>query len=441
MQNLFPEGFLWGAASAAAQVEGAHLEDGKGLSIWDTAPKKKIKYGDTCHIACDHYHHYKEDVAMMKELGLKSYRFSVSWARVMPEKGVINPKGLAFYRDLVTELKNAGIEPLVTLFHWDTPQWMQNMGGWQSRKIVGYFSQYVEAVVDALSNQVQWWMTLNEPSCFIMNGYMQGVHAPFKRDYLALNHMTRNCMLCHGAAVQIIRKKAKLTPKVGIAMATSAYVPDSDRDADVALARRKSYEEGLGVMSNAWWMDPILAGKPVTAYGIYHTDKQSLPRIHQKLDFVGVNVYTPLNAGTWGGDNNLNVSGAARNSLGWVVDDRVMYYTLKFTWERYALPIMVTENGFAGSEFPSLDGHIHDPQRITYLQTHLLSLHRAMAEGVPVLGYQHWSIMDNFEWAEGYEPRFGLIYVDYKTQKRTVKDSGWEYKRIIETNGASLFDK
>ncbi len=438
-QAYFPKDFLWGAASAAAQIEGAYLEDGKGLSIWDVAPKKKIRYGEHCHEACDHYHHYKEDVALMKEMGLKSYRFSVSWARVMPEMGVINRKGLAFYQELVKELQAAGIEPMVTLFHWDTPQWMQEMGGWKSPKICDYFESYVRAVVEALSDKVQWWMTLNEPSCFIMNGYMQGVHAPFKRDYLGLNKLTRNCMLCHARAVKVIRSCAKLTPKVGIAMATSACVPIENSKEAVEEARKRTYEDGFAIMSNTWWLDPILKGKPVTAYGIYHTSKKDLEEIHQKLDFLAVNVYTPLNAGTWGGKGELNRPGAPRNSMGWLIDERVMYYTLKFTYERYGLPIMISENGMADNDFPSTDGKVHDLRRMDFIERYIKSMQKAMTEGIPVLGYQYWSVMDNFEWAEGYDPRFGLIYVDYETQKRIIKDSGYFYRKIIESNGSCLF--
>ncbi len=440
MKVNFPDSFIWGAASAAAQVEGAYLEDGRCESVWDRAPKGKIKFGETCHEACDHYHRYREDVALMKEIGLRSYRFSVSWARVMPRAGEINEKGLDFYRSLVAELRAAGIEPMVTLFHWDTPHWMQKMGGWESKKIVKYFSQYVTAVVDALSDKVAWWMTLNEPSCFIMNGYMQGVHAPFKRHYLALNKMTRNCMLCHGEAVRIIRERAILTPKVGIALATSAYVPDGDSPEQLEHARRRTYEEGLGVLSNSWWLDPILLGKPVRAYGIYHTDKKILSKINQRLDFMGINVYTPLNAGTWGGDNNLVVQGVPKNNLSWIVDERVMYYTLKFSYERYGLPILITENGMCDNDFPALDGKIHDIGRITFIKKYLQNLNRALGEGIPVLGYNYWSIMDNFEWAEGYDPRFGLIYVDYKTQKRTLKDSAFAYREIIESGGKAIFD-
>lgn len=434
----FPKDFLWGAASASVQLEGGYDADGKGLSIWDIAPKKKIKNGESCHVACDHYHRYKEDVALMKNLGLKSYRFSVSWPRIMPEKGKVNEKGIQFYVNLVKELKAAGIEPLCTLFHWDTPVWVQKEGGWKNKKIIQYFTEYTKVVVDALSDKVQWWMTLNEPQCFIMNGYMQGAHAPFRNDYMSLNRLTRNCMLAHASAVKIIRKNAKIPPKVGIAMASGAFVPVKETKEAVEESRRKTFGEGIGLLGNAWWMDPIIAGKPVTANRIYHTSRKDLKEICQPLDFVGINVYQPFNTAAWGGDPNAVVPGMPQSSMGWLVDERVLYWTLRFVYDRYKLPIMVTENGMADNDFECLDGKIHDPQRTDFIYRYLGGVKRALGEGIPVLGYQYWAIMDNFEWVEGYTPRFGLIYVDYGTQKRIIKDSGYEYAHIIETNGGCL---
>lgn len=440
MQSLFPKDFFWGAASAAAQVEGAYLEDGKCASVWDNAPDGKIKNQETCHEACDHYHRYKEDVAMMKEMGLKSYRFSVSWARVMPEAGKINEKGLAFYKDLVSELRKAGIEPMVTLFHWDTPQWMMDLGGWRVSEVCDYFAQYVRAVVEALSDQVQWWMTMNEPSCFITLGYVTGGHAPFLHEPENLPVLTKNCMVCHARAVEILRKEAKTPAKVGIAMATSAFVPKGDTEEEVANARYETFE-GSGRLGNAWWMDPILLGQGVKTEEGYQTDAETLDSIHPALDFVGINVYTPQNCDVWSGNRLLYYPGCPRNSMGWPVEGRVMYYTIKFIYERYGLPVMVSENGMSDNDFPCLDGKVHDPQRIDYITRYLRNVNKAMAEGVPVIGYQYWSIMDNFEWAEGYDPRFGLVYVDYRDQTRIVKDSGWFYREVIRTNGEVLFDK
>ena len=437
-KTAFPEGFLWGAASSSAQVEGGWNEGGRTPSIWDIAPKKKIKNGEDCHTACGHYHRFREDVALMKELGLKSYRFSVSWSRVIPEEGRVSAEGIKFYSDLVDALLEAGIEPLVTVYHWDMPVWVYKKGGWMSEKIIPLFRDYTKVLVDALSDRVTWWMTINEPACFIMNGYMQGVHAPFKHDYLSLPKLSRNCMLAHAEAVKTIRQYAKKTPKVGVAFSSGAFIPKAETASEIDKARKNSVEEGNGLLSNRWWMDPIILGKPVRAYGIYSSSEKDMKNICQPLDFMGLNIYTSLNYSDWGQETEKPAPGLPRNSLGWVIDERVMYWNVKFIYERYKLPIMITENGVALNDAVSLDGAVHDPLRTDFIRRYLGQLKRAIDEGVPVIGYQHWSVMDNFEWAEGYDPRFGLIYVDFTTGKRTVKDSAWDYKKIIETNGADL---
>ncbi len=241
----FSKDFLWGAASAAAQVEGAWNEDGKSPSIWDVAGKK-IKNGDTTHVACDHYHHYKEDVALMKELGLRSYRFSVSWPWIMPEDGKVNPKGIAFYKNLVAELKKAGIEPLVTLYHWDMPLWMDKLGGWKSPVIVDKYLEYVKVVVDALSDDVQYWLTFNEPQVFIMMAYVMGSFAPFKHDVFTFRNHLRHMLLAHGKAVKLIREFAKTKPIIGIAMAATTYIPDEETEAGLAFARKQSFDSAVG---------------------------------------------------------------------------------------------------------------------------------------------------------------------------------------------------
>ena len=436
--TVFPENFLWGAASAAAQIEGAWDEDGRTPSIWDIATKKQIKHGEDCHVACDHYHRFREDVAIMKALGLKSYRFSVSWSRVIPEEGKINEKGLRFYSDLVDALIEAGIEPMVTVFHWDLPLWVYKKGGWKSSAVVSLFADYTRVLVEALSDRVTWWMTVNEPGCFIMNGYLQGVHAPFKRDYFALSKLTRNCMLAHAAAVDVIRKYAKKSPKVGSAFSTGAFVPEEETPGAIEDTRIKSVETGNGLMGNRWWLDPMLLGKPVRAYGIFHSDEKDMEKIRRELDFMGLNIYTSFNYADWGKDVQKPKPGMARNSLGWVIDERCMYWNVRFIYERYGLPIMITENGLAANDTVSTDGKVHDPQRADFIRRYLSQLSRAINEEIPVLGYQHWALLDNFEWAEGYDPRFGLVYVDYATQERIIKDSAWEYKKIIESNGAKL---
>lgn len=436
MNNKFPKDFLWGAATAAPQIEGGFDEDGRTPSIWDVAPAKRIKNGANCHIACDHYHRWKDDVALIKKMGLKSYRFSISWSRVMPSEGVVNQKGLQFYSDLVDELIKNGIEPLVTIFHWDTPVWVYKKGGWLSKKIIPLFAEYTKAVVEKLSDRVTYWMAMNEPQCFIMNGYMQGAHAPFKHRYLALSKLTKICLMAHAEAVNTIRKYAKKTPKVGIAMAAGAFVPKSESTEDITQARHDSFYGAMGTMNNRWWGDPVFKGETVSAYGVYHTRKKDMPKIKVKLDFIGVNVYQPFQEGSWG-NKPANVPEDRRTSLGWVIDGRVLYWTIRFFYERYGLPVMVTENGMADND-KTENGAVHDIKRQGFLREYLASVKRAVNEDIPVLGYQHWSLLDNFEWAEGYEPRFGLIHVDFKTQKRTLKDSAYEYKKIIESNGEIL---
>jgi len=321
-KTVFPKNFLWGAATAAAQVEGGWNEGGRTPSIWDVAKSKHIKYGDNCHTASDHYHHWKEDVALMQQLGLKSYRFSVSWSRVIPEEGKVNENGLRFYSDLIDALKAAGIEPLLTVYHWDMPLWVYKKGGWLSEKIIPLFRAYTKVLVDAFSDRISWWMPMNEPQCFIMNGYMQGVHAPFKHDYLALSQLTRNCMLAHAQAVQTIRKYAKLPPKIGISMATGCFVPENESEEKIEQARIMSMETGMGLMGNRWWMDPMLAGRPVRAYGVYSSKEKDMKKIAQPLDFVGLNIYTPYNYSDWGGDKKAKLTGLPRTSIGWVVDER-----------------------------------------------------------------------------------------------------------------------
>ncbi len=307
-----------------------------------------------------------------------------------------------------------------------------------SEKIIPLFKEYTKIVVDRLSDRVSWWMTINEPACFIMNGYMQGEHAPFKRNYLALSKLTRNCMLAHGEALKAIRKYAKKTPKVGIAFSSGAFIPKTEDPDEIEKARRMSVESDNGLMSNRWWMDPIILGKPVKAYGIYASHEKDMKEICQSLDFMGLNIYTSFNYSGWGKGSQVPSPGIAKNSLGWVIDERVMYWNLRFIYERYGLPIMITENGVSLNDSVSLDGKVHDPQRTDFIYRYLGQLKKAMNEGIPVIGYQHWSIMDNFEWAEGYDPRFGLVYVDFDSGRRIVKDSAWEYKKIIETNGEGL---
>ncbi|MBQ6217214.1 MAG: family 1 glycosylhydrolase [Erysipelotrichaceae bacterium] len=432
----FSKDFLWGAATASAQIEGGWNEDGRTPSIWDLAPEGKIKNSETCHEACDHYHLYKEDVQLMKELGLKSYRFSISWSRIVPKEGEVNEKGIAFYNDLIDELLKNGIEPLVTLYHWDLPAWVQEKGGWLSKNIIMLFEQYTRIIVDAYSDRVTYWIPMNEPQCFIMNGHMTGNHAPFMKKYLSLPRLTENCLMAFHASVRIIRALAKKTPKVGIAMATSVFIPEKENEEGIRQAYEDSFSKGSGLMNNLWWAAPLLEGRSVRAFGIYKISDKYLPSIKTKLDFIGINTYAPFTNNWYGKDDSLPPE--RKNSLGWVNDGRCLYWTIRFWSERYHLPILVTENGMCDEDRLNEDLSIHDEKRIGFMKDYLAHLKRAVDEGYDVLGYEYWSLMDNFEWAEGYGPRFGLIYVDFKTKDRYLKDSASYYQKVIASNGEDL---
>ena len=430
----FSDNFLWGAASAAAQIEGAWDEDGKCPSIWDVAGKH-IKSGEDCHTACDHYHRYKEDVALMKELGLKSYRFSISWPRIMPEKGKVNPKGIEFYQNLIAELKAANIEPLVTLYHWDMPIWADQEGGWKNPKIIDWYLEYVKVIIDVFSNDVQYWMTVNEPQVFIMSAYVIGNFAPFKHAVFSYKNCLRHMLLAHGKAVKLIREHAKKEPKIGLAMAATTYIPDSEDAAGLKYAAEQSFESTVGEGSNGLYMDPIVLGRPSKMLK-RKLSAEDLKIISEPIDFIGVNVYQPSNPMI--NKKGYNTDALPKTMLGWVIDGRCLYWTIRHYYERYHLPIMVTENGMANDDVVGPDGEVHDDIRCKFLDDFLAGVKRAVDEDIPVIGYQHWSIMDNFEWCEGYGPRFGLIHVDYDTQKRTIKDSARHYSEIIRTNGAKL---
>ncbi len=423
----FPKEFLWGAASAATQIEGAWNEDGKCPSIWDVAGNH-IKNGDNTFVACDHYHRYKEDVALMKELGLKSYRFSINWCRIVPEQGKINEKGLMFYSNLVDELISSGIEPMITLYHWDLPLWMHKLGGWKNSAIIDEFLFYVEAVIDALSDRVKYWMTINEPQVFIMSAYVIGNFAPFKHAIFSYKKCLRNCLLAHGKAVKLIRQKAKTEPVIGLAMASTTYIPDSFDETGIKEAAQYSFESTVGEGSNSVYMDPIALGKASPSMA-KKLSAEDLKIISEPIDFIGINVYQPSNPLI--NKKKYNAENLPKNSLGWVIDGRCLYWTIRHYYERYHLPIMVTENGMAGNDSVSTDGTVDDMIRVKFLDDFISEMEKAVDEGIPVIGYQHWSLMDNLEWCEGYDPRFGIIHIDYNTQKRTIKKSGWHYRDII----------
>ncbi len=447
----FPEGFLWGAASASHQVEGAIHEDGRGESIWDAYVQEPghIMHGENGNIACDHYHRFREDVALMREMGLKNYRLSISWSRVLPDGvGAVNQKGLQFYSDLVDELLANNIEPLVTLFHWDLPLSIHKRGGWMNREIVDSFAEYTRVIVDALSDRVQYWMTINEPQVFIGHAYMNGEFAPFEkhcvRDLALMGH---HVLLAHGKAVQMIREHAKKKPCIGFALVTNCFTPVDSSSESIETARANSFAIDTKALPYcaSWWADPIMFGDyPKEAYEKLGTNmpeirKGDLKQIAQAVDFYGLNIYQSLS--TWRKDSysENEYIGVPRTAMGWPLTPETMYWSPRFLYERYGKPILITENGMAGTDWIHLDGRIHDPYRIDFVKRYLRELSRAYSDGVELIGYTYWSFMDNFEWASGYDKRFGLVYVDYRTQKRTIKDSGYWYGEVTRSNGACVF--
>lgn len=433
MANVFGKDFMWGAAASAPQTEGAYLEDGRTPSMWDEVSPKRIKDGSNCHVACDHYHHMKEDVAIMKQLGFNAYRFSISWPRVMPEDGKINEKGIAFYSALVDELIANGIEPIATLFHWDVPMWMFERGGWQNEQIIEKFAEYTKAVVDAISDRVQYWIPMNEPQCFVTISYLYGVHAPFKHRIFDFAKITRIALTAHAESVRTIRKYAKRTPKIGLALSTGAHIPSKETPSAIERARRRTFGSILGHVGNRYYCDPILLGKPASAYGVYRLRKKDMEKIHVDMDFIGVNVYQPYTLTSIAG----NPDDPRRTTMNWVIDGRTMYWTLRFLHERYGKTMFVTENGMANRDVV-VDGKVHDEKRIKFMQEYLQNLKRAVSEGIPTLGYLHWSLLDNFEWCEGYTQRFGLVHVNFDTLERTVKDSAYYYRDVIASNGENI---
>lgn len=446
----FSKDFMWGAASAAYQVEGAWQEDGRKPSIWDVCGRGRniVQYNENGDVACDHYHRYKEDVALMKEMGLKYYRFSISWTRVIPDgTGEVNEKGIQFYSDLVDELLANGIQPMVSIFHWDYPYALYQKGGWMNSESSEWFLEYTKVLVDALSDRVSCWLTMNEPQCFIGCGYETGVHAPFlKVSPKDLITMTHNVLLAHGKAVKYIREHARTKAEVSFAPIAPVYIPRDNSPAAVEEARKRTFSMKKQALTFGltWWSDPVILGKyPDEAYELLGDDmpvysEEDMKLISQPLDFYGMNVYYSEGGFAPGTYPENMWQGRGLTAMNWPVSPEVLYWSSKFIYERYGLPIVITENGMAGMDWIHLDGKVHDSYRIDFTRRYLRELRRAVEDGIPVKGYMHWSVMDNFEWALGYNKRFGLIYVDYQTQERTIKDSGYWYKEVIRENGENL---
>lgn len=454
MNSPFPPDFAWGAAAAAYQIEGAWNEDGKGPSVWDMMSHQpgKIHLNQTGDVACDHYHRYPEDVALMKEIGLKAYRLSLSWSRILPEGvGAVNPKGLEFYDRLIDTLLEAGVQPWVTLFHWDMPLALYRRGGWLQRESVEWFGEYTAVVVKALGDRVKHWMTINEPSVFITIGHYDGVHAPGDKlpmsQILSISH---HVLMAHGRAVQTIRAHSPQPAQIGFAPTAGAKIPLTNSAADIEAARETYFRIHPGtVWGISLWNDPVFLGKyPDEAPEVYGKDwpemgPDDLKLISQPLDFIGYNCYTGdwVKAGPEGRPEVVPFEpGNPVGSLWWLqLMPDALYWAARFQTERYGKkPFVITENGLSNLDWIALDGKVHDPQRIDYVHRYLRGLKRAGEEGIPLAGYFYWSLMDNFEWAEGYKPRFGLIHVDYTTQKRTLKDSAYWYREVIRSNGATI---
>ena len=455
---MFPKDFIWGAATAAYQIEGAAAEGGKGESIWDVFCREpgKIKNGDTGEVACDHYHRYREDVELMKKIGLKGYRLSLSWPRILPQgTGKVNQEGIAFYRSLLSELKNAGITPFVTLYHWDLPRALFDRGGWTSPEAPAWFEEYARVVAERLGDLFENVITFNEPSVFL-KGLINGAHAPgFVCDtrtvFLAWHHI----LLAHGKADRVFRS-IRPEAKIGVAPCSTPYIPAAEEDTE---ACRKEYfalhRRVKGASYNirrdfcnvpSMFLDPIVFGRypegteEVFADVLPQGWEKDLETIHSKLDFLAENIYQGRVAKKEGEGIALvpPKPGYPRTAIDWQITPEAMYYMLRFIYDRYKIPMIISENGISCHDWISLDGAVHDPNRIDYLNRHLLQAERAIDDGVKLFAYFHWSLMDNMEWARGYFDRFGLIYVDFETGERTLKDSALWYRSVIESNGAAL---
>lgn len=428
---FFPRGFLWGVATSAYQIEGAWNEDGKGESIWDrfSHAAGNIKNGDTGDVACDHYHRYKEDVALMKELGVQTYRFSVSWSRVLPKgKGVVNKTGLNFYKSLVDELLRSGIEPWVCLYHYDLPQALQDEGGWANRNIIRYFADYAELMGRELGDKVRRWIILNEPKFCAL--FAPGTENP--ELYLKVSH---NLQLAQGKAVQTLRDVNR-NFQIGTIIDLSAVHPISDAEKDRKAA------DNFDEWRNRWYIDPLFKGAypPLARKVGLKPDQQDLDLIKQPLNFLGVNYYTCARVTHDPSDPVTEVrrveKRAPTTATGWEIYPDGLYEVLMRLHKDYGNPTLyVTENGAYFEDNVTKKGSIQDDDRIVFIRDHLISVYRAIKDGATVKGYFVWSFIDNFEWWDGYSPRFGLVHTDYQTQKRTPKKSYYWYKQVIANNG------
>jgi beta-glucosidase len=440
----FPAGFLWGSATASYQVEGAVHEAGRGPSIWDTFSHTpgKTHNGDTGDVADDYFHRYKEDIALMKDLGLKACRFSIAWSRVFPTgTGAPNPIGLDFYHRMIDSLLEAGVQPFCTLYHWDLPQPLQDRGGWENRDTAKAFADYAGYTAGKLSDKVKHFMTMNEMRTFVELGYSVGIHAPgLKLDAKRVAQLTHHVVLAHGMGVQAIRHAARPGTKVGIADNVTAATPAIESPEHIAAARKAMREE------NAMYLTVVQEGRYTDLYlkrlgaAAPKFTAEEMRIIGSPMDFVGINVYQPAFVRADSSEQGYAVVPPPESYphmySPWLnVGPEGLYWAPKLIGELWKVKEMyITENGASSSDKIMPDGNVYDTDRVMFLRNYLTQLQRAVAEGVPVKGYFLWSLLDNFEWADGYDKRFGITYVDFATQKRTPKLSANFYKQVIRQN-------
>lgn len=441
---IFPKGFIWGTGTAAYQIEGGYKCDDKGESIWDRFSHipGKISNNDTGDVACDHYHLFREDVKLLKDLGVKSYRFSISWSRVFPEgRGQPNQKGIDFYKNLINLLIDNGIIPAVTLYHWDLPQKLQDIGGWANREMTAYFEQYASYLFKELGDTVPIWTTFNEPWVSAFVGYWYGGHPPGIKDLSTALLAAHHIMLAHGMAVRTFRELGN-KGEIGITLNLNPVYPASETEKDLAAAKR--YSDFL----NGWFLDPILKGQYPARLVKWFTDKVVFPMItggdmdiiHTPIDFLGVNNYSSSSVLDNPEKGPLQLTfantGKPRTDSGWEIYPEGLYDLLLYLHREYGgIKMFITENGAAFKDNPDGKGKVSDDDRIRYLYDHIFQIHRALEAGVNLAGYYVWSFLDNFEWNLGYSKRFGLIYVDYATQRRIIKKSGLWYRKVAANNG------
>ncbi|MEU7925041.1 GH1 family beta-glucosidase [Micromonospora sp. NPDC049801] len=434
----FPRHFGWGAATSAYQIEGAAKEDGRGESVWDTFSRipGRTRNGDTGDVAADHYHRYVEDLDLMRDLGLRSYRFSISWPRIQPDgSGAPNQRGLDFYRRLLDGLHERGIAPMATLFHWDLPQALQDAGGWESRDTALRFADYANAVFSALGDRVPVWLTINEPKTVVQNGYLTGHHAPGRQDPEAAYLVAHHLQLAHGLAVRALRASDS-TARIGPALNLHpCYPTDDSAEAAAAAHLYDGYENRLyldSVLKGSYPQDVLadLGPQSRMVRGIRDGD---LAVISSPVDLLAVQYYTPIYVAADGSTEHRWPTSEA----GWqqIYPDGMYDILTRVTRDYGPIPLTVTENGLPTPDTLAADDTVDDSGRITFLRDHLAAAHRAIADGVPLESFHVWSMLDNFEWDEGYEQRWGLVYVDYVTQRRVLKRSAHWYRSVITEGG------